>query len=215
MASDIGKMHFRRMDEGTDADFAVLARVHEENIRKLPDLLIGLLTNLKADEAYPIDRLQHSLQAATRDGRDEEYVVCALLHDIGESLGPFNHGEVVAAVLRPFVSEENRWMLEHHPVFQVYFYGHHLKIDENAREQYRGSPYFDRTAEFCALYDEISFDAITRASLWRPSSRWCVASFTRTGRRRDSKGAGAEGGLERWGWPQLGIVAKKRPAGRM
>jgi len=34
-----------------------------------------------------------------------------------------------------------------------------LKIDENAREQYRGSPYFDRTAEFCALYDEVSFDA--------------------------------------------------------
>ena len=162
MASDIGKMHFRRMDEGTDADFAVLARVHEENIRKLPDLLIGVMTNLKADAAYPVDRLQHSLQVATRalrDGRDEEYVVCAVLHDLGESLGPFNHGEVVAAVLRPFVSEANRWMLEHHPVFQVYFYGQHLKIDENAREQYRGSPYFDRTAEFCALYDEVSFDA--------------------------------------------------------
>ena len=65
LANDIGKMHFRRMDEGTDADFAVLARVHEENIRKLPDLLMGLLTNLKADEGYPVDRLQHSLQAAT------------------------------------------------------------------------------------------------------------------------------------------------------
>jgi predicted HD phosphohydrolase len=186
MASDIGKMHFRRMDEGTDADFAVLARVHEENIRKLPDLLIGLLTNLKADAAYPVDRLQHSLQAATRalrDGRDEEYVVCALLHDIGESLGPFNHGEVVGAVLWPFVSEANRWMLEHHPVFQVYFYGHHLKIDENAREQYRGSPHFDRTAEFCALYDEVSFDAGYASEPMATSSRWCVASFARTGRR--------------------------------
>ena len=194
MASDIGKMHFRRMDEGTDADFAVLARVHEENIRKLPDLLIGLMTNLKADAAYPVDRLQHSLQAATRalrDGRDEEYVVCAVLHDLGESLGPFNHGEVVAAVLRPFVSEANRWMLEHHPVFQVYFYGHHLKIDENAREQYRGSPHFDRTAEFCTLYDEVSTLG-TRASPWRPSSRWCAASFTRTGRHRGSqRGSGA------------------------
>ena len=90
MANEIGKMHFRRMDEGTDADFAVLARVHEENIRKLPDLVLGILTDLKGDEAYPVDRLQHSLQTATRalrDGRDEEYVVCALLHDIGESLG--------------------------------------------------------------------------------------------------------------------------------
>jgi predicted HD phosphohydrolase len=67
-------------------------------------------------------------------------------------------GEVVAAVLRSFVSEANHWKLEHHPVFQVYFYGHHLNIDENAREQYRGRPHFDRTTEFCALYDEISFD---------------------------------------------------------
>ncbi len=158
---DIGKMHFRRMDEGSDADFAVLQRVHEENIAKLPDLLIGLLANLVADEAYPVDRLQHSLQAATRalrDGRDEEYVTCALFHDIGESLGPFNHGEVVAAVLRPFVSDANHWMLEHHPVFQLYFYAKHLGADPNAREQYRGSPHFERTAEFCALYDEISFD---------------------------------------------------------
>ncbi|MCU0267842.1 MAG: HD domain-containing protein [Acidimicrobiales bacterium] len=160
-AGDADKMHFRRMDEGTDADFAVLARVHEENIRKLPDLLMGLLTDLSADEAYPVDRLEHSLQTATRalrDGRDEEYVVCALLHDVGESLGPFNHGEVIAAVLRPFVSEANHWMLEHHPVFQVYFYGTHLGIDPDAREAYRSSPYFDRTAEFCALYDEVSFD---------------------------------------------------------
>jgi len=66
MASDIGKMHFRRMDEGTDADFAVLVRVHEENIRKLPDLLIGLLTNLKTDEAYPVDRLQHPASGHAR-----------------------------------------------------------------------------------------------------------------------------------------------------
>ena len=159
--ADDGHMHFRRMDEGTDADFAVLAHVHEENIRKLPDLLIGLLTKLKADEAYPVDRLQHSLQAATRalrDGRDEEYVVCALLHDIGESLGPFNHGEVVAAVLKPFVTEANRWMLEHHPVFQIYFYGRHLGQDPNARDHYRDSPHFARTVEFCACYDEVSFD---------------------------------------------------------
>src|SRR5262245_45888366 len=162
MSDDPGHMHFRRMDEGTDADFAVLVRVHEENIRALPDLLMGLLTKLKADEAFPVDRLAHSLQAATRalrDGRDEEYVVCALLHDIGESLAPFNHGEVVAAILRPFVSDANAWMLEHHPVFQVYFYGRHLGLDPNARDHYRDSPHFAQTAEFCARYDEVSFDA--------------------------------------------------------
>ena len=156
------QMHFRRMDAGTDADFAVLAHVHEQNVAALPDLLMGMLTRLHADAAYPVDRCEHSLQAATRalrDGRDEEYVVCALLHDIGESLGPFNHGDIVAAVLRPFISEANHWMLAHHPVFQVYFYGQHLGIDPNERDAYRDSPYFDRTAEFCALYDEVSFDA--------------------------------------------------------
>jgi len=155
------RMQFRRMDEGTDADFAVLAGVHAENVAALPDLLMGMLTDLKADAEYPVDRCEHSLQAATRalrDGRDEEYVVCALLHDIGESLGPFNHGDVVAAVLRPFVSEANWWMLAHHPVFQVYFYGQHLGIDPNERDEYRDSPYFERTAEFCARYDEVSFD---------------------------------------------------------
>jgi predicted HD phosphohydrolase len=181
MVDDVGHMHFRRMDAGTDADFAVLKRVHENSVRKLPDLLIGLLTNLRADEAYPIDRLQHSLQAATRalrDGRDEEYVVCALLHDIGESLGPFNHGDVVASVLKPFVSEANHWMLEHHPVFQVYFYGSHLGIDPNGRDQYRDSPYFDRTAEFCACYDEVSFDRDYRSepmSTFEPMVRRLLA----------------------------------------
>lgn len=160
-AEGIGKMHFRRMDEGTRDDYEVLRRVHEHNLAALPDLLLGLLGDLGADANYPITRYEHSLQSATRawrDGRDEEYVVCALLHDIGESLGPLNHGEVVGAILAPFVSEANHWMLTNHPVFQVYFYGTFLDLDPNARDAYRDSPYFDRTAEFCALYDEVSFD---------------------------------------------------------
>ena len=159
-----GKMHFRRMDEGTDADFAVLAKVHEENIRKLPALVMGLLRPSGiSGETRRIRWTGSSTacrrrRAPDRDGRDEEYVVCALLHDIGEALGPFNRGEVAAAILKPFVSEANHWMLEHHPVFQMYFYGRHLGVDPDQRERYRGQPHFDRTAEFCALYDEISFD---------------------------------------------------------
>jgi predicted HD phosphohydrolase len=158
---DIGKMRFRRMDEGTRDDYEVLKRVHEHNLATLPDLLLGLLSDLGADINYPISRLEHSLQSATRalrDGRDEEYVVCALLHDIGESLGPLNHGEVVASILAPFVTEENRWMLANHPVFQVYFYGSYLDIDPNARDKFIGHPCFEQTAEFTALYDEVSFD---------------------------------------------------------
>jgi len=164
----IGEMHFDRMDDGTDADFQVLERVHEHNMAVLPDLLLGLLTDMKADVAYPVDRLDHSLQTATRalrDGADEELVVCALLHDIGESLGPMNHGEVVAAVLKPFISEQNCWVLEHHPLFQTYFYGQHLGLDPNAREQYRDHPYYQACVDFTTNWDEVSFDA---AYPWEP-----------------------------------------------
>jgi predicted HD phosphohydrolase len=155
------RMHFRRMDEGTDTDFAILAEVHETAVRHLPDLLLSMLSDLEGDQEYPIDRLDHSLQSATRarsDGRDEEYVVCALLHDVAESLGPFNHGEVIGSILRPFISQANYWMLVHHPVFQVYFFGAHLGLNPDKRDDYISSPYYDRTVEFTAKYDEVSFD---------------------------------------------------------
>ena len=154
-------MHFRRMDEGTDEDFQVLARVHTENMQKLPDLLMGMLGDLKADANYPVDRLTHSLQTATRalrDGADDELVVCALFHDVGESLGPMNHGEVVAAILRPFISEQNHWMLEHHGLFQTYFYGEHLGLDPDARDVYEDNPHYQYTVDFCGNWDEVSFD---------------------------------------------------------
>ncbi len=161
MTTEHDRMHFRRMDEGTDADFALLAKVHASAVAALPDLLLGMVAQLGADDYYPIDRRSHSLQTATRalrDGRDEEYVVCALLHDVAESLGPFNHGEVAAAILHPFIGNENYWMLAHHQVFQVYFFGQHLGIDPNERDQFISSPYYDRTVEFTSLYDEVSFD---------------------------------------------------------
>lgn len=158
---DLGKMHFHALDDMDEPDFEILRAVHERNLANLPDLLLRMLDELGGDEAYPVDRRVHSLQAATRalrDGRDEEYVVVTLLHDVAETLGPLNHGEVIAAILKPFISEANLWMLEHHPLFQTYFYGSHVGIDPNGRDAYRDSPYFDRTAEFCALYDEVSFD---------------------------------------------------------
>lgn len=159
--ADIGHMHFRSMDEMTRADYDVLQKVHQTNLERLPDLLLDLLDSLGGDAAYPVDRRTHSLQAATRalrDGRDEEYVVVALLHDIGEALGPLNHGEVIAAILRPFISDANYWTLFHHPLFQTYYYGARVGVDPNGRDAYREHPHFARTAEFCALYDEVSFD---------------------------------------------------------
>jgi predicted HD phosphohydrolase len=157
----LGKMHFDRLDDGTDADFQVMRRVHERNLAKLPDLLLSMLSSLKGDAAYPVDRLEHSVQTATRamrDGADEELIVCALLHDVGETLGPLNHGDVVAAVLKPFISEQNHWVLAKHPIFQTYFYAQHLGLDPNARDQYKDSPYFQACVDFTTNWDEISFE---------------------------------------------------------
>jgi len=84
--------------------------------------------------------------------------VCALLHDIGDTLGSFNHADIAAAVLRPFVSEANHWMLEKHGVFQGYYFFHHIGLDRNMRDQFRGHPHFERTARFCELYDGPAFD---------------------------------------------------------
>jgi predicted HD phosphohydrolase len=60
--------------------------------------------------------------------------------------------------VKPLVSEANHWMVEHHGIFQGYYFWHHLGGDRNAREAHRGSPWFDYTAEFCAEYDQVAFD---------------------------------------------------------
>ena len=110
---------------------------------------------------FPLTRLGHSLQVATRAaraGRNDEYVLCALLHDIGDTLGAYNHADLGAAIVKPFVRPEYHWMVEKHDVFQGYYFWHYIGLDQNAREKYRGHPNFDLTAEFCADYDQPSFD---------------------------------------------------------
>ena len=155
------RARFTTMQEGTVEDWAAISMEFVEFSRGLPDRVLAHLKLLEGDGGFAVDRLTHSLQTATlaqRAGRDEEYVVCALLHDIGDTLGSFNHPDVAAAMLRPFVSDENLWMVEKHGIFQGYYFFHHLGMDRDMREQFRGHPYFDRTAEFCELYDAPAFD---------------------------------------------------------
>ena len=153
---------FTRMEDSTTQDWRVIGAEFAEFSRKLPDRVLKHLKLLDGDYGgFPVDRLQHSLQTATRawrDGRDEEYVVCALLHDIGDTLGSFNHFDIAAAILKPFVSDENLWMVQHHGIFQGYYFFHHIGLDRDLREQFRGHAHFARTEEFCALYDNPAFD---------------------------------------------------------
>ncbi len=154
---------FTRMEESTADDWRKIAGEYSPFVKALPDRLIAHLKLLEGDYGgFPVDRYTHSLQTATRalrDGRDEEYVVCALLHDIGDTLAPFNHFDVASAILKPVVSEANLWMIQHHGIFQGYYFFHHLGLDRNLRDQFKGHPHYARTEEFCALYDNPAFDA--------------------------------------------------------
>jgi predicted HD phosphohydrolase len=156
------RAQFHAMTEGTQADWLKIASAAVPFNKDLPDRVLAHLKMLEGDcGGFAVDRLEHSLQSATlahRDGMDEEYVVCALLHDIGDTLASYNHAELGATILKPFVSEENWWMLQHHGIFQGYYFFHYLGLDRNLREQFRGHPAFERTAMFCARHDQNAFD---------------------------------------------------------
>ncbi|MEA2625332.1 MAG: hypothetical protein QOD06_1377 [Candidatus Binatota bacterium] len=153
---------FQRMERSTAADWAIIARNFVPFARALPDRVLAHLRLLDGDcGGFAVDRLTHSLQTATRAfraGEDEEYVVCALLHDIGDTLGAYNHSDIAAAIVRPFVSEENHWLVEKHGIFQGYYFFHHIGLDRDLREQFRGHACFERTALFCERYDGPAFD---------------------------------------------------------
>lgn len=153
---------FTRLSDGTRAEYRFLARQEPAPGDSLATDVLALLRRLKGPSfGYRVDRYEHSLQTATRalrDGADEETVVCALLHDIGDTLAPENHGGLAAEILKPYVSAENHWVVAHHPVFQGYYYWHHLDKDRNTRDQYAGNPYYGACARFCERWDQESFD---------------------------------------------------------
>lgn len=153
---------FTHMEHGTAQDWQIIAQQFVAYAEELPDRIIKHLLLLDGDfGGFQVDRLTHSLQSATlahRDGKDEEYVVCALLHDIGDTLGSYNHADIAAAILEPFVSEENHWMIKHHAIFQGYYFFHHLNMDREQYKEYADHPCYKRTIEFVSKYDAAAFD---------------------------------------------------------
>ena len=156
------RAQFTRMKDSTQADWSVISSEFMQFTQTLPDRVMAHLKLLQGDYGgFPVDRFTHCLQTGTRalrDGRDEEYVVCALLHDIGDTLGTFNHPDIAAAILKPFVSEANLWMVQNHGIFQGYNFFHHIGMDRNMRDMFRGHEHYARTEEFIALYDDPAFD---------------------------------------------------------
>jgi predicted HD phosphohydrolase len=153
---------FRTFEESTQDDWALITSHFPETQARVAGHALWLLQSLESDDGgFPVSRLQHSLQTAARaenGGENEEYVMCALLHDIGDTLAPMNHPSIAADMLKNVVSEGHQWMVLHHGIFQGYYFWHHLGMDRNTRDQFRDSPYYDLTDEFTAKYDQTAFD---------------------------------------------------------
>ena len=155
-------VNFTQMKHGTKEDYLLLEKHEKKFVEGTADRLLSFISNLNTTlEGYKINRLEHSLQSATRAIRDkasDEMVVATLFHDIGDELAPMNHSEYAAAVLKPYVSEKTHWIIEKHGEFQMYYYAHHLGTDRFKREKYKDHKYYQDTINFCEKYDQCSFD---------------------------------------------------------
>ena len=154
---------FTRMKDGTREDYALLEELEKPYLAMTADRILDELRRQGAVslEGYRINRLDHGLQSATRaerDGADIDWIVGALLHDIGDGLAPQNHDRFSAEVIRPFVRWDVAWVVEHHGIFQMIYYAHHYNWDANARDRFRDHPCFDSCAGFCERWDQSSFD---------------------------------------------------------
>ena len=152
---------FVEMKDGTkdDYDWMLLFKNSEPNYHtRLADRVLDMLKLMQGPtRGYQVDRYTHSLQSATlayRDGADEEMVVCALLHDIGDIMGPAHHADMSAAILKPYISADNHWVVKQHSIFQGYFFWQHRGRDQHMREKFRGHPGFEPCAYFCEKYDQ-------------------------------------------------------------
>jgi len=156
------KVSFTEMKNGTKEDYLFLDKHEKEFANETANRILKYIASLNETlEGYQVSRLEHSLQSATRalrNGENEEIIVAALLHDIGDELAPMNHSEYAATILKPYVSEKTHWIVEKHGEFQAYYYAHHLGGNRNKRDKYKDHKYYQATVDFCEKYDQNSFD---------------------------------------------------------
>lgn len=150
------------MKDGTIEDFQIIARNDESTAQSLPDRLIKHLREMAEDDgAYKVNRLDHVLQCATRayeDQASDDWIVAALLHDIGDVLAPYTHGQLAAEIIRPFVTEEVCWTVRHHGIFQMFYNKSLSEEKRNSREQFSNHPFYKSAIDFCENWDQCSFD---------------------------------------------------------
>lgn len=155
------KVTFRQMKDGTREEYVFLDQLEEAFNHGLVDRLLQALRNLENTlSGYQVTRLEHSLQSAARaeaDGADEDMIIGALLHDLGDELAPYN-SQLAAAIIRPYVRAEVTWVVHHHGLFQKIYYAHHLGGDPHERDRYQDHRWYQSCVDFCERYDQAAFD---------------------------------------------------------
>ena len=156
------EVKFTQMKDGDEEDYNFFTKHEVEHSKVTADRLLKALVELDQSlSGYKVTRLEHSLQSATRalrDGADIDWIVSALLHDIGDIYAPYNHDEYAASILKPFVREQCVWVVEKHGIFQMLYYGEHVGSNPHKREKYKEHIYFQDCSDFCELWDQKSFD---------------------------------------------------------
>ena len=101
------EVKFIQMKDGDEEDYHFLTKHEVEHTKGTADRLLKALVELDQSlSGYKVTRLGHSLQSATRafnGGADIDWIVSALLHDIGDIYAPYNHDEYAASIIRPCV----------------------------------------------------------------------------------------------------------------
>jgi len=167
--SPLARPEWRHVDKISLEDFQIEDWQLLEQQRRLylADLqarqALRLLTGSQDDPTfgYLVNNYRHCLQSATmvlRDGRDEEDVVVALLHDVGFTTCPLMHGDFAAALMGAYISDRNYWMLQHHATFQNVHSPRMPGVKQHERDLWKGHAFYDWTAEFVALYDQGATD---------------------------------------------------------
>ena len=178
------KVNFTQMKDGTKEEYLLLNKYEKKYIENTADRILKFMNGLNSSlEGYQITRLEHSLQTATRalnDNADDEMIVGALLHDIGDELAPLNHSEYAAAIIKPYVSEKTHWIIEKHGIFQMYYYAHHLGGNKNEREKFKGHKYYIDTINFCENWDQKSFDPNFKSLTLKDFEPYVKKIFNRT-----------------------------------
>jgi predicted HD phosphohydrolase len=153
---------FTRMDESTAEQWAVIGTETFAHQGRVADAVLAMLRSLvDITDGFAVDQLTHCLQTATlaeRAGADDEMVVASLCHDIGKAVSVPNHPMIAAEILKPYVRDEVYHVIRVHQDFQGRHYYHHFGGDPDAREQYRGEPWFARAEEFADEWDQVAFD---------------------------------------------------------